>query len=100
MVTSLAVIALCVMNILTIVYFTQVFHHLENNFDAVDSRFTALEKLFVKMNRNVEIHTETIHDTYVEIGRLKTGYERLRCYVYNSVQTEEQQEGGTTNESV
>jgi len=86
MVTSFAVIGLCVMNILTVVYFTQAFHNLENNFDAVENRFVALEKLFVRANRDIEAQKETLCDEYAQIGKLKTEFERIRCYVYNSVE--------------
>lgn len=98
MVTNIVLILLCMMSAGTIVYFTRVFHNLESNFDAVDYRFTALEKLFMKVNRNVETHSETFHDTYIQIGKLKTDYERLRCYVYNNIPAvTEQEEEGTEN---
>jgi uncharacterized protein Yka (UPF0111/DUF47 family) len=94
MLTKAVVAMLCFISGGMMVYFTQVFHHLENNFDAVERRFEALEKLFVKMNRNVETHSEVFHDTYAEIGKLKHEYERLRCYVYNTVpqHTEEEED--------
>jgi len=94
MVISLVVMALCVSNILTIFYFTQVFHNLEDNFDAVSERFKEMDKELLRIRRAVDTHTEAFPTAFAEMGKLKHEYERLRCYVYNTVpqHTEEEED--------
>ncbi len=94
MVISFVVMALCVSNILTIVYFTQVFHHLEDGFDTVSERFEAMDRELLRIRRSVDTHTEAFPTAFAEIGKLKHEYERLRCYVYNNVpqHTEEEED--------
>lgn len=94
MVINLVVIALCVCNIATIVYFTQVFHNLEDNFDAVSERFKEMDKELLRIRRSVDTHKEAFPTAFAEMGKLKHEYERLRCYVYNNVpqRTEEEED--------
>lgn len=94
MVISIVVMALCVCNIATIVYFTQVFHNLEDNFDAVSERFKEMDKELLRIRRSVNTHTEAFPTAFAEMGKLKHEYERLRCYVYNNVpqHTEEEED--------
>lgn len=92
MLTKLILGILCGFTVTSVWNLLKTINQIEERFDAIDNIIEALEKLFVKMNRNVETHSEVFHDTYAEIGKLKHDYERLRCYVYNSVQpvTEEE----------
>lgn len=93
MLTKLILGILCGFTVTSVWNLLKTINQIEERFDAIDNKIEALEKLFVKLNRNVETHSEVFHDTYAEIGKLKHDYERLRCYVYNSVQpvTEEEE---------